>query len=174
MALKLLYYFVFVFVAMMVFLLIQKPYTIVFNQESQNEASVQMQNATNYSMSKEGINSVARAASVWRYADFDKFVHIDIKRVNEKGKKETLVANNAILQKDLLSLSGNVLYQNEDGLIFRAPVSTYDLNTRVLRADVDFVLEDKQSKSRGNSLVYETKDGKIFAKKIKSIIKVEK
>lgn len=173
MAVKLLYYFVFVFLGMMAFLLLQKPYNIEVNPNSKKEAIVEMNGAINYSISPNGIDSIASAKHVFRFATHDEFYDVAVQRLSQKGLKENLKANNGILEKENLTLEGDVKYKNSDGVSFRAPIAQYNLKSKVFTSDADFVLEDNRSITNGNSLVYQTKEGKIYANNIKSIAKVD-
>ncbi len=174
MAVKFLYYFLFTFVAIMVFLLYQKPYDTVENKNSKNSPIIEMLGVTNYSITKEGISHILKASRVLRFLKKDEFYDIDVVRNSKEMFQENLKANSGVLVKDDLKLAGSVHYRNSNSVWFRSQEANYNLKTKVFKTDVDFVLEDNRSTTRGSAMVYKTQEGRIYANNIKSVREVEK
>ena len=170
MAVKFLYYFVFAFVGIMVFLLYQKPYTVVLDTSTQKKADIEMLKIVNYAITSSGISRIIKSDRVLRYKDHDEFYNIDSIRKQKKNYFETLLANSGRFEQNLVNLYGNIRYNNSNGVKFQSEEAQYDLQTKVFKTDVDFVLQDNRTITHGTSLTYQTKDGKIYAKNIKSII----
>ena len=173
MAVKFLYYFIFGFVAIMVFLLYQKPYDVVKSKNSKNSPNIEMLNMVNYSITEDGIAHIVRASKVLRFVDHDEFYNVDATRKSKETLLENLKANSGVLKKDDLKLAGNVHYKNSDSVQFKSQEADYNLKTKVFKTDVDFTLEDNRSITHGTSMVYKTIEGKIYANNIKSIIEEE-
>jgi LPS export ABC transporter protein LptC len=158
----------------MVFLLYQKPYDIQLSESSAKKPNLEMFDVTNYSITKEGISRIVNATKVLRFVEHDEFYDIDAIRKKENNLLENVKANSATLVKDDFHLRGNVRYKNSNNVKFSSQEVDYNLKTKVGKTDVDFVLEDNQTKTRGTSLVYNTIDGKIYADNIKSTIEEDK
>lgn len=173
MAVKFLYYFVLVFVAVMGFLLYQKPFIIVENSNTQKEANIEMIDIINYSITENGVEHIVKASRALRYTDYDQFYDVSAVRKKEKDFLERLEANSGTFKQDKLKLVGNVKYRNDDNVKFSSQEGQYDMISKVFNTDVDFTLEDNSKITHGSSLVYQTNDGKIYATDIKSKIEVE-
>jgi len=172
-AVKFLYYFVFAFVGIMVFLLYQKPYAVVLDANIQKEADIEMLKIVNYAITSGGISHIIKSDRVLRYKDHDEFYNIDSIRKPKDNYVETLLANSGRLEQNILNLYGNIRYKNSNGVKFNSEEAQYDLQSKVFKTDADFVLQDSRTITRGTSLTYQTKDGKIYAKNIKSKIEVQ-
>jgi len=157
----------------MVFLLYQKPYDIVESKNSKDTPSIEMINMVNYSITQDGISHIVKASKVLRFIDRDEFYNIDATRKSKKTLLENLKANSGVLIGDDLKLNGNVNYQNSDSVKFRSQEANYNLETKVFKTDVDFVLEDNRSVTHGTSMVYKSIEGKIYANRIRSKIEEE-
>jgi len=173
-AVKFLYYFLFAFVAIMVFLLYQKPYDVVKSKSSKNSPNIEMINMVNYSITKDGISHIVRASKVLRFVNRDEFYDLDGIKKSKDLLLENLKADSGLLIKDDLKLVGNVYYKNSDSVKFKSQEANYNLKTKVFKTDVNFTLEESRSVTRGTSMVYKTKEGKIYAKSIKSMIEEDK
>ena len=173
MAVKFLYYFLFAFVAIMVFLLYQKPYNIAQNKSGKNSPNIEMINMVNYSITEEGISHIVKASKVLRYVNKDEFFNVDAIRKSKETLLENLKADKGLLIKDDLKFVGNVHYRNSDSVQFTSQEADYNLKTKIFKTDVDFILEDNRSLTRGTSMVYKTIEGKIYANNIKSNIEEE-
>jgi LPS export ABC transporter protein LptC len=172
-AVKFLYYFIFAFVAIMVFLLYQKPYDVVQSKNSKNSPNIEMINMINYSITEDGISHIVKASKVLSFLNRDEFYNVDVTRKSKETLLENLKANSGVLIEDDLKLVGNVRYRNSNSVKFKAQEADYNLKTRVFKTDVDFILEDNRSITHGTSMVYKTIEGKIYANNIKSIIEEE-
>lgn len=173
MAVKLLYYFIFTFLGIFLFLMVQEPYLIEKPKAQENQANIKLFMATNYSIDKQGVNSVIKAQRAYRYDTYDVFEHITMERLKEPGFLEEVQANKGRLEGSELMLSGDVEYQNSDNVDFTSQEVHYNLDTKVARSDEAFVLKDKKTVVHGNALIYESKEGKIYAQNIKSTSKVD-
>ena len=115
MAVKFLYYFVFAFIGITIFLLYQKPYTVVIDANAQKKADIEMLNIVNYAISSNGISRIIKSDKVLRYKDHDEFYNIDSIRKQKENYHETLLANSGRLEQNILNLYGNIRYENSNG-----------------------------------------------------------
>lgn len=173
MAVKFLYYFIFIFIGMMIFLLYQKPYFVENNKNSKDEANIEMLKIVNYSIKEEGISHIVKADRALRFKDHDEFYKIDAIKKAKNEKLENFQADSGTLKKNDLKFIGNVKYKNSDSVKFNSQEAEYNLKSKIFKTNVDFKLEDNSTITYGTSLVYQTKDGRIYAKNIKSKTEVE-
>jgi len=171
-AVKLLYYSLFVFVGVFVFLLYKEPYYINLKQSDKPKANLEANRVTNYSIQKEGVVLVAKSSQILRYKTYDKFFNIDIVRKKSDGVTDNLKAKEGSLRGDLLRVSGDIRYADSNGIKFFSDESTYNLKSKVFKSLSKFTLETNSTTVFGSSLVYQVNDGKIFAHNVKSISKV--
>jgi len=157
----------------MTFLLMQNPYKIDDTKKRAKQANIEMLGMKNYSITKDGVSSIAVAARVLRYDTHDEFYDVEILRKQKNNLLDNLKANVGSLVKDDLKLSGSVRYKRSDGVKFSSEEAQYSLNTKEFKTDKNFILEDNRSITYGSSLVYQSKEGKIYANNIRSIAKVE-
>lgn len=173
MAIKLLYYFIALFIAVTVFLLYQEPYVLGASKTNMNKPNIEMVGVMNYSISEDGVSHIAKATKVLRFSNYDKFYTIDITKRSEDNMFENLKADSGKLVKDDLTLKGDVRYSNSNSINFKTEQIEYNLKTEVAKTNTEFILKDNRSVTSGASLVYKSIEGKIFAKSIKTVIKKE-
>ena len=173
MAVKFLYYFIFAFVAIMVFLLYQKPFDIELNKTNKNEPNIEIIDVTNYSITQDGVTHIVKATKALRFLKYDEFYNIDAIRKSKDYFLENLKAKSGRLIADNLYLKGDVNYANSDDVKFKSQKLDYNLKTKIVKTDVDFTLENNRTLTYGSSLLYNTVDGKIYANNIKSTIEEE-
>jgi LPS export ABC transporter protein LptC len=173
-AVKLLYYFVFIFVGILLFLLYQKPYFIPTNPNRGHIASLEAYDVVNYSINQNGIYSLAKSSKIFRFNDHDEFYDIDVIRKKDDGVIDNLKARKGILKQNDLNVIGDVRYQDSNGVKFSSDEAKYNLKSKIFKSDTNFILKNNSTIIYGNSLVYQSKDGKIYAKNIKSISEVNK
>ena len=173
MAVKFLYYFVFLFIGIAVFLVYQKPYNIEQSKSNKNKPNIEVVDMTNYSLTQQGINHVVKATKVLRFSSYDEFYNIDAVRKAKDNLLEKMEADKGTLVKDDLKFSGNVHYKNSNNVKFSSQQVAYNLKTKVFKSDTNFILEDNRSITYGTSMVYKTIEGKIYANNIKSKIEVK-
>jgi len=172
-AVKFLYYFIFAFVAIMVFLLYQKPFDIELNKTNKNEPNIEIIDVTNYSITQDGVTHIVKATKALRFLKYDEFYNIDAIRKSKDYFLENLKAKSGRLIADNLYLKGDVNYANSDDVKFKSQKLDYNLKTKIVKTDVDFTLENNRTLTYGSSLLYNTVDGKIYANNIKSTIEEE-
>jgi len=151
----------------------QNPYKIDDGKKETKQANIEMLGMKNYSITKDGISSIAVAARVLRYDTHDEFYDVEILRKQKDNLQDNLRADVGNLVKDDLELSGNVRYENSDGVKFSSEDAQYNLKTKEFKTDKNFILEDNRSITYGSSLVYQSKEGKIYANNIRSIAEVD-
>ena len=174
MAVKLLYYFVIIFLGIMAFLLMQNPYKLQENKSKSKQANIEILGMKNYSITKNGVDSIVIAKRVLRYDTHDEFYNINAIRKQKNSIVDIVRADKGSLVKNDLKLDGNVRYKRSDGVKFNSNEALYNLDSKVFKTNDNFILEDNKTITYGSSLVYQMKEGKIYAKNIRSIAEVNK
>jgi LPS export ABC transporter protein LptC len=152
----------------------QNPYELSNAKKESKVANIEVLGMKNYSITKNGINSITTAKRVLKYDTYDEFYDVSMLRRRKEVLLEKLQADTGTLVKNDLTLVGNVKYKNSNGVKFKSEEAQYNLNTKVFKTDKNFILEDNRTITHGSSLVYQTKKGKIDAENIRSIIEVDK
>ncbi len=171
MAVKSLYYFVFIFIGITVFIVFQKPYTLHVTDKNRALATIIMSDVKSYDITTNGVVSFSSADFVKRYANYDEFDNVRLLRQNENGYVESVSAKEGILKKNLLKLKKDFRYDRSDGVTLRSEEVDYNLDSKVLSSQVDFTLSNFKGTSYGKSFVYDTLNGVVQASKIKAIMK---
>ena len=156
-----------------VFLLYKEPYALESSKVDKNEPNMETINMVSYSITKDGIEYIVKGSRVLRFANRDEFYDIDTIRKANDSLLEKLRANSGVLVGDDLSLKGDVRYKNSNGIRFSSKQADYNLKSKVFKTDTDFILEDNRSITKGASMIYNTKEEKIYASKIRSKIEVD-
>jgi len=155
------------------FLLYQEPYLVEKNTSHKKEANIEMLKIVNYSITEDGIDHIVKAEKALRFKDHDEFYYVDAIKRPKSGILENFKADSGTLKNNNLRFQGNVSYKNSNNIKFNSEEAQYNLKSKVFKTSKDFKLEDNKTITYGTSLVYQTKDGKIYAENIKSKTEVE-
>ncbi len=77
------------------------------------------------------------------------------------------------MQNDILTLSGNVLYKENDDKTLSSQKVVYNLKKDILSSDTFFKATYKESKVWGSSFIYYKKEKRLLADNIKANILTE-
>jgi len=160
---------------MMLFLIFKEPYKIKeVGQDGNLIPDVELFNAKNYQIKQSGIESIVISQRVARYKDFDKLYVVDVQHRNQNGLIDNIQSNEAILKDSVIDFMENSHYQRDDGVALDGTEIRYNIKEKILSSDKPFIFSQKQSKTVGNSFVYQMKEGTINANNIHSVIQVGK
>lgn len=173
MAIKALYYFLVFFFVVIVILLTQEPYKIELMSDSDSSPLVEFINVQNYDINENGIEMFAKADNAKRFSDKDVLYNV-YAYMQKNSTLETLRSNNATLKDKVIYLDGDVVYTRDNTTTLRTEQVEYSQKDDTLIGKVPFELKDTKSISRGESFIYYTKTGKLEAKNIKAVIKMER
>ena len=175
MAVKLLSYCTVLFFGMMLFLIVKEPYTI--NELGLNGnliPDIELFNAKNYQIKEGSVTSIITSNKVERYPQLDKLYGVNAEHKTDKGINGRLLSDEAILKEGIIYFMKNTHYTRDDGIGLEGDSLQYNLKEKILSSDKPFVFTQSQSRSDGNSFVYQMKEGTISAQTIHSVIQVGK
>lgn len=175
MAVKLLSYCTVLFFGMMLFLIIKEPYTInELGIDGKLVPDIELFNAKNYQIKEGSIASIVSSTKVERYPQLDKLYGVNAEHKTDKGINGRLLSDEATLKEGIIYFMQNTHYQRDDGIGLEGNAIQYNLKEKILSSDKPFVFTQAQSRSDGNSFVYQMKEGTISAQTIHSVIQVGK
>ncbi|AFL68024.1 hypothetical protein [Sulfurospirillum barnesii] len=171
MAVRILLYTTFLFGALMLFLIFKEPYTIrTIAQDGTLIPEIELFNAQNYQIKEGSIESVVQSQRVARYKDFDKLYTIHAGHKTKEGLRGLLRSDEGILKESVMHFKTNSHYIRDDGVSLEGEDIFYNLKSETLSSQKPFVFIQKQSKTLGDSFVYQMKEGTISATNIHSFI----
>ncbi|NCD13097.1 MAG: hypothetical protein EOL93_11155 [Epsilonproteobacteria bacterium] len=171
MAIRILIYTSLLFIGMMFFLIFKEPYVIhTVDKEGDLIPEIELFHAQNYQIKEGSVESIVRSERVARYRDFDKLYVIHAGHKTKEGLRGVLDSDEGILKDNILHFKTNSHYFRDDGVSLDGEDIFYNLKTENLKSDKPFVFTQKQSRTLGDSFVYQMKEGTISATNIHSFI----
>ncbi|MBE2986921.1 LPS export ABC transporter periplasmic protein LptC [Campylobacter sp. RM13119] len=173
MVIKIFYFVVAVFSAVMIFLALQDPYFAEQFKRDMSVSNMQMNDVVNHEINSSIVSGIYEADEVNRYAKKDEFLKFkaDIIRGNLNHKMSSDVA---ISQGNLFIFKGNAKYDNNESLNFISEEILYNLKTKIVASKVDFVMTQNGDKITGNSITYNTNKKQTQIKGLKAWIEQER
>ena len=171
MALRVLIYSTLLFLGMTFFLILKEPYSIhVVGEDGRLIPEIELFNAQNHQIKQGSIESIVQAKRVARYDGFDELHGIHAGHKTKEGLRGILDSDEGILKEGVLHFKTNSHYFRDDGVSLDGEDIFYNLKTEVLSSNKPFIFTQKQSKTHGDSFVYQMKEGTISATNIHSFI----
>lgn len=85
---------------------------------------------------------------------------------NTKTLFHSIRSDHADYQNDILTLSGNVRYERQDGLAFRSQEGTYQTKDSLIQTKGAFVITQNANRIDGTTLNYNTKKDTVSADRV--------
>ena len=160
---------------MMLFLIIKEPYKIEeIGLDGNLIPEIELFNAKNYQIKENGVESIVISDRVARYKDVDKLYIVNAQHKDKKGWIDTITSNEAILKDGTIHFMADSHYRRDDGIALDGEEIEYNVKDKILSSNRPFIFSQKQSRTEGNSFVYQMKEGTISANNIHSLIQVGK
>ena len=118
-----------------------------------------------YEINKIGLDTMMIGTKAIRYTDrysVDNINYTD----NTQEYIANMKANNGIYKNDILTLTGDVLYNREDGLVMETSKAIYNKKNTITTIDNDYVSYQGNNRVIGSSAVYNNKLNKIASKNV--------
>ncbi len=173
MAVRLLKYFLLLFVLIMVFLLTKNPYSLKYNSSGTDKPEIEIFNMKNYDISPTGVKSIIYAKKVERYKNYDKMYGVEALHEGRLKLIDSLTAGKGLYAKNILYLDDNVKYTRSDNLALNSNSVKYDIKNKILSSNIPFEFIKKNATTHGSSFTYDMQKGIIRANKIKTVIRTD-
>lgn len=152
--------------------MVKEPYTIkVF--DAKETPDIELFNAKNYQITREGVNSVVSSHRVARYGNIDKLYTVEASHITPEGLLGHLVSDEALLKENVITFMTHSRYERSDGVSLEGEEIRYDTKKETLQSKKNFIFTQQQSRTNGASFVYDMKEGTLFADAIYSLIQMQ-
>lgn len=146
--------------------MVQSPYSSKDAYKEMQVANMQANSMTDYELNSTLIYGKYKSEVITRYSDYDTMTNFSGTFL-QGDNKHNLSSKFATLKDDIITLDGNVTYKNTTGLEYYSSEIIYDKLKRIMRSDVPFTMIKNGNKIIGQSMIYNTLDEIIKAKKVK-------
>lgn len=144
--------------------MVQMPYDISLTPQI-GIANMQAKDVEGYELNSTLIFSRYEVKNAIRYNDRDEFLGFKANYV-QNGNFHTISARKALLQGNVVTLSGDVIYTNSDNLDFQSNLVSYDLKMKTLTSILPFIITQGGNKITGKSAVYDMENKKLYASEV--------
>ncbi|MBN2871154.1 MAG: LPS export ABC transporter periplasmic protein LptC [Campylobacterales bacterium] len=138
-----------------------KP-TYATDQLTREIPKIELQSFALYEISRNGIDHVLEGEEGKMFDDRYEVTSAKFSD-NTKSLSQSIRADNAQYQSDVLRLKDNVLYRREDGLEFRSEEGQYDANASVITTQGPFAITQNANRVDGRRLYYNTEHDTVSA-----------
>ena len=154
MVVKIFYFVVAIFSAVMIFLAAQDPYLANVLKVDTKISNMQVNDVVDYEINSTKISGVYESDELNRYSDRDEF--LDFKaRILRGNLRHFLSSDKAISQNDEIIFQKNANYENNDSLKFKSDEVIYNTKTKIVRSEANFTITRNGDKARGDSGSYD-------------------
>ncbi|EDZ62696.1 protein containing DUF1239 [Sulfurimonas gotlandica GD1] len=143
-----------------------KPMNIK-QQEFVDVPLFQLEAFTLHELSQDGLVTLMKGSKAIRYNDRYKVFNIDYTD-NSKNFIANMRADNGLYRDkdDVIDLTGNVIYNREDGLIFESQEATYNKKSAIAKTNKDYVIYRDSNRVVGTSLTYDNRLNRVKSKNV--------
>lgn len=118
-----------------------------------------------YEINKVDLDTIMIGAKAIRYAN-----RYSVDNINYTDNTQKYIANmranNGTYKNDILTLTGNVVYSREDGLVMKTNKAIYNKKNKLATINNDYVAYQGNNKVIGSSAIYNNKLNKITSKNV--------
>jgi len=151
---KIFYFVVAIFSAVMIFLAAQDPYLANVLKVDTKISNMQVNDVVDYEINSTKISGIYEADELNRYSDRDEF--LDFKaRILRGNLRHFLSSDKAISQNDEIIFQKNANYENNDSLKFKSDEVIYNTKTKIVRSEANFTITRNGDKALGDSGSYD-------------------
>ena len=165
MGLKIFSIILILFIAEITFLSTKEPKILKVSKKDINYSTIKFTTLQGCTIQKEGISQRIRASKALKFKTYDELYDLNTSFL-EQGIRHTLIAKKARYQDDILYLTGDVLYENNQSLHIKSKELEYNVKTKIAKSPVAFTLSSNQGIMIGDSFVYDMKNGALKGEKM--------
>ncbi|MDD2789336.1 MAG: LPS export ABC transporter periplasmic protein LptC [Sulfurimonas sp.] len=164
-------FFILIFIGLTMIFTLFKPLNIK-TQDFVETPLLDIQTFTLYELDTVGITTLMHGESALRFDDRYVVAKIDYTD-NAKKYRATMLADSGIYKDNIVNLSGNIVYNREDGLVFKTQKANYDRIAKVASSPTDYTAFMGKSSMKGTSLKYQSEDKKLESTKVNIVYQLK-
>ena len=166
MGLRIFYFFIALFSVSVVFSILETPYALGIDKSSVSIAHMQANDVSIVELNETKTYAKYGAASIIRYVNYDDASNFwALYSLNDELHE--LSSNQAHLENNITTLSGNAIYKNlTSGLKYSSNSLIYDKQSKLLSANEPFNIEQNGSKMHASSGSYNLNTKQMRAYKV--------
>lgn len=164
-------FFVIISIALTMIFTLFKPLDI----KTQNFAETPLLEASSftlYELNTVGVTTIMKGNNALRYADRYLVQNIDYTD-NSKKYKANMLADNGIYKDNIVNLSGNIVYNREDGLVFKTQKADYNKISKIATSTTDYIAFMGKSNMNGSFLKYDNINNTMESKNVNIIYQLK-
>jgi len=127
---------------------------------------IAFENIEAYLLTKDEVVAKLEAKSVLKYREKSEIFDIKTEFLH-KNLKNSITSDKAILKGDVIELSGDVHYENNNSMKIDTQNLIYNTKTEIIKTTYPFILTSLRGDVEGNGFIYDQKNGNIKANKIR-------
>ena len=127
----------------------------------------QLEAFTLHELSQDGLVTIMKGSKAIRYSNRYKVFDIDYTD-NSKDFIANMRADKGLYRDkaNIIDLTGNVIYNREDGLIFESQEASYNKKTSIAHTNKDYVIYKDKNRVIGTSLIFDNVLNKVKSKDV--------
>jgi len=158
------FFFVIIAIGLTVIFTFFKPLNIK-TQNFEETPLLEVTSFTLHELNTVGIATIMKGNNALRYEDRYLVKNIDYTD-NSKKYKANMVADDGIYKDNMVHLQGNIIYNREDGLVFKTQKADYDKVTQIATSPTDYVSFMGNNQMDGSSLKYDSVNKKMESQNV--------
>ncbi|MDD3059451.1 MAG: LPS export ABC transporter periplasmic protein LptC [Sulfurimonas sp.] len=164
-------FFIVVLIGLTMIFTLFKPLNLK-TQDFAETPSLDIKTFTLYEFDRVGITTLMHGESALRYDDRYVVEKIDYTD-NAKKYRTTMLAENGIYKDNIVNLSGNIIYNREDGLVFKTQKADYDRIAKIVSSTTDYTAYMGKSSVKGSSLNYNAQEKKLESTRVQIVYQLK-
>lgn len=165
MGLKIFAIILILFIAEITFLSTKEPKVLKVSKKDINYATIEFTALQGCTINQDGITQRIAAAKAQKFKTYETLRDVNAS-FQQNGILHTLKAKKGHFEGDILSLTQNVLYENNQSLHIKTQKLEYNIKTKVAKSPDTFALTSNQGIMIGDSFVYDMKNGTLEGQKM--------
>ena len=127
---------------------------------------IAFENIEGYLITKDGVESTLKASQLLKYSQEVQIIDVQTNFL-KKDLHNQITADYATLKGDIITLSGNASYENNESMQIKSQDLVYNSKTDIVSGTTPFTLSSLQGNIWGDDFLYDQKNGKIEVTKIR-------
>lgn len=165
MALKIFAIAIMLFLAEIVFLTTKDFKESSFTRNDLDYTDIAFEKMHGYVITAEGVEANIKAEKLLKYSD--KIVLEEVESsFASKHRQNQIDAKEADIEDDIITLKGDVVYENNESTTFKTDTLVYNTKTKVATSDTPFTMQSLQGNVTGEGFTYNEMNKTMHADEI--------